>query len=435
MTFSIRPKPLEISDADIFSNDCLGRQPQIVAFSRVIENSSTPLVMSLEGSFGSGKTEFINFWAEYLGKKGFENIIKFNAWENDYLADPILGLIQSLAKAPSLNQGSRKSLKVLTTMAHDFLMKAFRPFAKMMMLYVSGGLVNPGIIDATVDTLGESVEKWLAEPDIREKFRTQLKEVVSLKKGDTPIIFFIDDLDRCQPLFALSLLERIKHFFDVEGVVFVLAMNRRALESSVAKVYGNEMDAPGYLRRFFDLNCNLKSRGSEAKSLVNSFFARLEVATSSTPEQMNAVKVVFAAALEELSFRDLEKAISLFHILSFGMKAEHKHAMDFLAFLCCLRTGKCFDEVRDFVERNVAVTPIFNRIREERWVARLLDTKNQTLNIRFFLLLAGTDSKDEASVFFGRDNTRVNEIFNNLDSKDLVGYGRNLCLLVDGLSD
>ena len=39
----------------------------------------------------------------------------------------------------------------------------------------------------------------------------------------------IDELDRCRPTFALDVLEKIKHIFDVPGVFFVAALNKKRL--------------------------------------------------------------------------------------------------------------------------------------------------------------------------------------------------------------
>jgi hypothetical protein len=73
----------------------------------------------------------------------------------------------------------------------------------------------------------------------------------------SPAVFFIDELDRCRPDFSISLLERIQHVFSVEGMIFVLGVDRRQLEQSVKSQYGSEVDADGFLRRFIDLNVNL----------------------------------------------------------------------------------------------------------------------------------------------------------------------------------
>ena len=44
-----------------------------------------------------------------------------------------------------------------------------------------------------------------------------------------PLVFIIDELDRCRPTFAIELLERVKHIFDVPNIVFVFGINRSEL--------------------------------------------------------------------------------------------------------------------------------------------------------------------------------------------------------------
>lgn len=63
---------------------------------------------------------------------------------------------------------------------------------------------------------------------------------------------FIDELDRCRPNFAIEVLEVIKHIFDIEGVVFVVATNTNELQHSIKAVYGSGFDANKYLMRFFN---------------------------------------------------------------------------------------------------------------------------------------------------------------------------------------
>lgn len=81
------------------------------------------------------------------------------------------------------------------------------------------------------------------------------KAVEQLKlSGKKPsLIICIDELDRCRPTFAIEMLERIKHLFDVPGIIFLLSIDKSQLESSTAAVYGERINAPEYLRRFIDL--------------------------------------------------------------------------------------------------------------------------------------------------------------------------------------
>ncbi len=71
-----------------------------------------------------------------------------------------------------------------------------------------------------------------------------------------PLVFIVDELDRCRPTFAVEVLERIKHLFNVPNIVFVIAVDRTQLEKSLKTVYG-DIDVTNYLHRFFDFEFHL----------------------------------------------------------------------------------------------------------------------------------------------------------------------------------
>ena len=75
--------------------------------------------------------------------------------------------------------------------------------------------------------------------------------------GNRPLVIIVDELDRCRPSYAIELLEVAKHLFMVDRIVFALAVNRSELAHSVKVLYGNDFDAEGYLRRFFDASLRL----------------------------------------------------------------------------------------------------------------------------------------------------------------------------------
>jgi len=43
---------------------------------------------------------------------------------------------------------------------------------------------------------------------------------------DDRMVIFIDDLDRCLPEVALQVLEALKLYFNIDGVAFVLGIDR-----------------------------------------------------------------------------------------------------------------------------------------------------------------------------------------------------------------
>ena len=67
------------------------------------------------------------------------------------------------------------------------------------------------------------------------------------------MVIFVDELDRCKPTFAVHFVERIKHFFAVDHLVFVLVMNKEQLERSIQACYGNGVNGGAYLQKFISI--------------------------------------------------------------------------------------------------------------------------------------------------------------------------------------
>jgi hypothetical protein len=103
----------------------------------------------------------------------------------------------------------------------------------------------------------------------RREFKKSMAQLIaSLAPDDVdkvgPLIVIVDELDRCRPDYAIKVLEEIKHFFDVPGVAFVLAIHREQLSASVQSVYGINFKSDDYLRRFFDWSMPLRPRSMSA---------------------------------------------------------------------------------------------------------------------------------------------------------------------------
>ena len=135
----------------------------------------------------------------------------------------------------------------------------------------------------------------------------------------SPIVIVINELDRCRPDYALSVLEVIKHFFAVPKVHFILGINGVALENSVKARYGAEMDAESYLRKFINVSFSLPrtigSRGNETS--IARYSAQL-IADMKLPEKLSsrcASLVSYVAAQNEVSLRDVGKVFSQIALL------------------------------------------------------------------------------------------------------------------------
>ena len=251
----------ELSDGinDPFENCKLDRKQYAAILNTLVENFGEGFVIALNNPWGAGKTTFVKMWEQDLQSKGYKTLY-FNAWENDFEEKPLVAILahlKTLTSKPStklFNQLIDKG-KVLTNIVVPGVLKA------LISPYVSAEhlkLLTDGIAEGTGEILSEEIENYSKKQEGLKKFRDSLKAFVEASTTKYPLVFIIDELDRCRPNYAVELLENIKHLFSVEKIVFVLSIDKAQLCHAVKGVYGNDnIDAEEYLRRFIDIEYSL----------------------------------------------------------------------------------------------------------------------------------------------------------------------------------
>ncbi len=239
----------EVSSCDPWGDDVLGRAEVAGRLTNIIRDQSAPFTISIHGYWGTGKTFMLKRWQQDLENQDFQAIY-FNAWEDDFCDDPLLAIIGQLAE--HFQEGKFKV----------FVDKVGEAGVTLLKNNLSGVLNR--FTGLTLDTSDSGTPKrdllqeYLDERRTKDKLKEHLSELSSSVRHDTnhPLVFIIDELDRCRPTFAIELLERVKHIFDVPDLVFVFGINRDELCKSLASVYG-DIDVDVYLRRFFDMEFTL----------------------------------------------------------------------------------------------------------------------------------------------------------------------------------
>ena len=89
-----------------------------------------------------------------------------------------------------------------------------------------------------------------------DKLNKSLADCVEELK-EKPLVIMVDELDRARPDYAVKFLETLKHFFQTKGIVFILAVDKAHLESSVKSLYGSDINFPEYYRKFVHRNVSL----------------------------------------------------------------------------------------------------------------------------------------------------------------------------------
>lgn len=252
---------LEIPKDDPFRNDALERKPVVDFLAGLLDKFNGPFVLALDSPWGTGKTTLVRMLKAKLEQANFQ-CVYFNAWQTDFVDDPLVALVSEL-DGLDLADGVAKTAfqKHLGTAKKITTAVAKRGLIAGAKAATFGGLdlareYEAIAADVTGGLTGDAIEFFQKEQAALKKLREELEEAVAQLKvagKRESLVFFIDELDRCRPTFAIEVLERIKHLFDLSNIVFVLSVDKAQLSASVASVYGEKSDTQEYLRRFFDL--------------------------------------------------------------------------------------------------------------------------------------------------------------------------------------
>lgn len=365
-----RPREIEIpSDgSDPFAACKLGRKPAAEMLTRLIESSETGLTIGLNAAWGDGKTTFLKMWRQHLVNEGYPTLL-FSAWEHDFSDDALVALIGELETGiddfglEGEQETRAKAAFAEVKRVGVLLLKHAIPIG--LRLLTGGVLRLDEDLEGSLGSLAETVAKERLEAyeasrnhfrDFKEKLglfadRVAEDKLIAAREARPeraaaiqrrPLVVFIDELDRCRPTFAIEVLEKIKHLFDVEGVVFVLAVDREQLGKSIQAVYG-QIDVEGYLRRFFDLDFQLPKK--DITQLIDRLceeFSIVDTLSCKMPEfnehEIRAIRSTFPAIQNGfcLSIRDCERVFSVL-ILFMAWSKENVAPLVIVLFLIVLK--------------------------------------------------------------------------------------------------
>lgn len=245
-----RLEPLEVDKINPFKHCKLGRQQYAEILTQIVGSYEQGCVLAVNGQWGSGKTTFMSMWKQMLENSGFKALY-FNVWEHDFLSDPLIGLVAELQS--QLGECSGDNFEKVMQAGAGVLSAIVKHAAKKYIGEEATELVE-GIINSSVKLFKKEISEYKEQCKSIDNFREALSEFVADYSNGKPLVFIVDELDRCNPSYAVKVLERIKHLFAIPNVVFVLSIDKKQLCCSIKGYYGSEsIDADDYLRRFIDI--------------------------------------------------------------------------------------------------------------------------------------------------------------------------------------
>lgn len=356
----LRAPPIPVPEDSPFEHDKLHRQECAQVLTQFVSSLSHSFVLAVDAPWGQGKTTFLRMWIQHLKNDGFPTMY-FNAWENDFSGDALVSLLGELETSlDELRKAapSPKRLKHRFTKAKKMAVQVLRrsvPAAARMATY---GLVDldkvseDALAQISEKLAADAVEQYIGAKDSIREFKEALTGFVhelraSDEESNRPLVICIDELDRCRPSYAVEMLEKAKHLFDVDGVVFVLALDKSQLGHSIRCLYGQRMDVDGYLRRFIDMDYRLPrpSKAEFCHALYRRFdlsvyFSRRETkgASYEPKELVNCLSELFA--MWDFSLRVQEQCFARLAIVLRTTPPNYLLFIPLLSFLLCLKIAE-----------------------------------------------------------------------------------------------
>ena len=248
-----RSQEIEIPVENPFANDKLERKHLCNILTDVVSfYGQSGCVLALGGEWGSGKTTFVKMWRQHLNNREFKTLY-FNAWASDYTEDPLIALITELSELSADNGTINKIAAGAVRITASVLKSTLKGVLKKA-TGIDADVISDAI-DESIDIGKKYLDKFEEQKTTLEEFKENLRKYIAENAGENPIVFFVDELDRCNPHYAVAVLERIKHLFEIPNIVFVLAVNKKELSNAIQGYYGSsKIDSDEYLRRFIDID-------------------------------------------------------------------------------------------------------------------------------------------------------------------------------------
>ena len=280
----------------------------------------TPLTIGVYGEWGSGKTSFLKMIDESLREQDIYPVW-FNAWkyeQEDNLWSALIQTILDQARVSGkwyrrvwiklkiwwdtfdLRSGSWEIAKWLLSVGlriiiiglgllfifgwsssdiSNFLNQIFSQWFSTNSVALTFFQTNViKVIVAVIAFFAAKPDEWLRLFDTKlgidfsklkrsksyrahiaflDEFSEEFRRIIKLIGNGKPLVVIIDDLDRCLPEKAIQVLEAIKLFLDVEGCIFLLAVDRNVVEKAIAVKYRDLLaiakDAQNKPKQMFDV--------------------------------------------------------------------------------------------------------------------------------------------------------------------------------------
>lgn len=330
--------------------DLLGLDKQTEGLANFITTCITPITISVQGEWGSGKTSFMHLVEKCIQQKGDENVhcFWFNTWQfsqfnmgNALPISMMLSLLNQLE--PKKNDAVAKALKGVAA------------FGKKVIKIATDSTFGSEM-SATVGQImdGEKQESYIDEINtLKENLQNAIYDVADT--DEKRVVVFIDDLDRLQPDKAVELLEVLKVFFDCERCVFVLAIDYSVVCTGIKMKYGSEIGSQKG-RDFFDkiiqVPFKMPVAQYDTKNYIKNYLGKMD-SKYITAEDLSLYEELISSSIGT-NPRAMKRLFNAF-LLQNMIQSQDDIDRKVLFALLCMQTSDKSEPIYDYIVRNKSV--------------------------------------------------------------------------------
>lgn len=241
--------------------DLLQREEYVKLLESLIDNkiqNRKGFSFAIDGSWGCGKSFILGMLEKKLSNKDYL-VIHYNCWDNDFYKEPLIAILSTIIDKlnnidlPETEENKQKRNKI--NIALNFLKKLLFMIVKNKfgVDFEKLGINLDELKNTAVETIDADKKPLLSNDldnnlSIKQTIKDIREQLLGLQLEWKGIVLIVDELDRCLPNYAISVLERLHHIcFDTDNDEFrfiqLLAINKKELSDSIYKAFGKAITA------------------------------------------------------------------------------------------------------------------------------------------------------------------------------------------------
>ncbi|WP_235732662.1 KAP family P-loop NTPase fold protein [Mycolicibacterium septicum] len=300
------------------------------ALASTINASEPRFAVGIFGGWGSGKSTLMRAIRRHVNPAEAV-VVEFNAWryeQEPHLIVPLLDTIRDgLSDWAERHPDDDRSQKIKSVAARIGRVIQALVRATKFEVGLPGAVTISMEPEKALDAITQGDRDPAARPQSLyygafQELDTAFNEV--LKAGLSRIVVFVDDLDRCLPERALTVLESMKLFFDTTGFIFVVGLDERVVQSAVRTKFALRPDEERdtdrqiereYLNKIFQLPYSLpKIATAQLDELVEWLGANADLSDWQRTDLMARVKDNLRYVAEEgrINPREVKRYINAY---------------------------------------------------------------------------------------------------------------------------